>query len=129
MPKDIVLCVDDEPTVLQACSNAVAVAGFRAVTAENGADGLEAFKRLQDEICLVLSDIVMPVLSGIDMAESIRQIDPQAKILLMSGYSDAILESRGRSQYPFIRKPFIHGMLIERIRSIRDNPDSAASAC
>lgn len=53
MPKDVVLCVDDEPIVLRACTIAVAQAGFRSVVAENGAAGLEAFMELKDEICLV----------------------------------------------------------------------------
>src|SRR5436305_7542667 len=88
VPKDIILCVDDEPIVLRACTVAVAQAGFRAAIAENGAAGLEAFMQLKDEICLVLSDIIMPAVGGIDMAESILQIAPNTKILMMSGYSD-----------------------------------------
>src|SRR5213078_3771655 len=97
VPKDIVLVVDDEPIVLRACTVAVARTGFRAVIAENGAAGLETFMELRDEICLVLSDIIMPAVNGIDMAESILQIDPQAKILLMSGYSDSVIEFQGRN--------------------------------
>ena len=128
MPKDIVLCVDDEAIVLRACSIAVAVAGYRPVVAENGAAGLETFAQLRDEICLVLSDIIMPAVNGIDLAESILEIDPQAKILLMSGYSDAVLERQGRNRFPFIRKPFMYSMLIEKIRSLLDIAGEAASA-
>ena len=128
MPKDIVLCVDDEPIVLRYCSIAVAQAGYRVVVAENGAAGLEVFLQLKDGICLVLSDIIMPAVSGIDMAESILQVEPQAKILLMSGYSDEVIELQGRNRFPFIRKPFIYAMLIEKIRSIVGASDAAASA-
>lgn len=128
MAKDIVLCVDDEPIVLRACTIAVALAGFRPVISENGAAGLETFMQLKDEICLVLTDIIMPAVSGLDMAESILQIDPRAKILLMSGYSDAVIETQGRKRFPFIRKPFIYTMLIEKIRSILETTDAAASA-
>ena len=128
MPKDIVLCVDDEPIVLRSCSVAIAHAGLRCVVAENGAAGLEAFMQLKDEICLVLSDIIMPAVGGIEMAESILQIDPQARILLMSGYSDSVIELQGRNRFPFIRKPFIHGMLIEKIRSVMEASDTATSS-
>src|SRR5438270_13358642 len=107
------------------CSVAVAHAGFRSVVAENGAAGLEVFMALKDEICLVLSDIIMPAVSGIDLAESILKIEPQAKILLMSGYSDDVIELQGRNKFPFIRKPFIHGMLVERIRSVIGYSDAA----
>ena len=118
MPRDIVLCVDDEPIVLRACTISVAQAGFRSAVAENGAAGLDAFMQLKDEICLVLSDVVMPPFNGIEMAESILQIDPQAKIILLSGYSNEALERLGRKRLPFIRKPFIRAVLIETIRSL-----------
>ena len=128
MPKDVVLCVDDEPIVLRACTIAVAMAGFRPVIAENGAAGLETFMQLQDEICLVLSDIIMPAVNGIDMAESILQIAPQTKILLMSGYSDEVIERQGRNRFPFLRKPFIYSVLTEKIRSLVGTGADAASA-
>lgn len=121
--------VDDEPIVLRACSIAVARAGFRSVVAENGAAGLEAFVELKDEICLILSDIIMPAVNGLHMAESILEIEPKAKFLMMSGYSDEVIERQGRNRFPFIRKPFIHSILIGKIRSIAGTEaDAAASA-
>jgi len=67
-------------------------------------------------------------MSGIDMARAILEIDPNVKILLMSGYSDEVIELRGRNQFPFVRKPFIYSMLVEKIRSIVKPIDAAASA-
>jgi len=128
MAKNIVLCVDDEPIVLRLCSIAIAQGGFRAVVAENGAAGLEAFIQLKDEICLVLADIIMPAVNGIEMAENILQIDPQAKILLMSGYSDDVIERQGRNDFAFIRKPFIHGMLMEKVLAVMGASDTATSS-
>jgi len=117
MPRDIVLCVDDEPSVLRACSIAIEAAGFRLLVAEDGIAGLQVFEDHRDEICLVLSDVVMPNMTGIEMAEAIRRIDPKAKILLMSGYSDRALQLQAQSLYAFIRKPFIHSVLVDKIRS------------
>jgi two-component system, cell cycle sensor histidine kinase and response regulator CckA len=128
VPKDIILVVDDEPIVLRSCSIAVAQGGFRPVVAENGAAGLEAYLSLRDEICLVLADIVMPAANGIEMANSILQIDPAAKILLMSGYSDDVIELQGRKLFPFIRKPFIYSVLVEKIRTIVSADADAASS-
>jgi FixJ family two-component response regulator len=125
--KDIVLCVDDEAIVLRACSIFIAQAGFRVVVSENGAAGLETFLELKDQICLVLSDIIMPFVNGLEMAEEILQIDPQAKILLMSGYSDSALELQGRKRFPFIRKPFIYATMIEKVQSLVQASDAAAS--
>jgi two-component system cell cycle sensor histidine kinase/response regulator CckA len=116
--KDIILICDDEEVVLRTCSIAVARAGLRAVVAENGVAGLETFLDLREEICLVLADIIMPVMSGVELAAKILEIDKHAKLILMSGYSDSVIELEGRTRFPFIRKPFIHAVLIERIRAI-----------
>lgn len=128
VPKNIVLCVDDEPIVLRACSTALAMAGFRPVVAENGAAGLEVFSNLRAEICLTLADVIMPGLNGIALAECILEMEPHAKILLMSGYGDTVIGSQGANALPVIRKPFIHSLLIGRIRSILEAAGEAASA-
>jgi two-component system, cell cycle sensor histidine kinase and response regulator CckA len=129
VPRDIVLVVDDELIVLRTCSIAVARAGFRPIVAGNGAAGLDAFMELKDEICCVLSDIIMPVMNGLEMAERILQIAPHTKILLMSGYSDEVVERQGRNRFEFIRKPFIYSVLVEKIRSlVRPDADAADSA-
>ncbi len=114
--------------MLRTCSIAVARAGLRAVVAENGVAGLETFIDMRDEICLVLADIIMPVMTGVEMAHKILEIDKHTNIVLMSGYSDSVIETEGRNHFPFIRKPFIHAMLIERIRSIVGNCDAASSS-
>ena len=76
----------------------------------------------------MLSDIIMPAVNGIDMAESILEIAPETKILLMSGYSDEVIEQQGRQQFPFIRKPFIFAVLIKKIRSIIDPAADSTAA-
>jgi CheY-like chemotaxis protein len=119
MNRDLVLCVDDEPTLLGTLPIMLGRAGFRVAVAVNGTAGLEAFLRLRNQVCLVLADIVMPAMNGIDMAEAILQHEPQTKILLMSAYSDdAILRQVRRSGFPLIAKPFDFAKLIEKIRSI-----------
>jgi YesN/AraC family two-component response regulator len=60
----------------------------------------------------------MPAVNGLDMVESILQVNPDMKILVISGYSDNVIEQQGRNRLPFIRKPFIYRMLIEKIQSI-----------
>jgi two-component system cell cycle sensor histidine kinase/response regulator CckA len=125
--RDLVLCVDDEAMVRLTCNFVLSGAGFRVAVAENGAAGLRVFKERRDEICVVLTDVVMPKLNGLEMAKNIREIDPQAKILVMSGYSDRVLEAEGRKRFPFIRKPFINAVLIDKIRSLIENADAKSS--
>jgi two-component system cell cycle sensor histidine kinase/response regulator CckA len=113
--KNIVLVVDDEPMILRTASAALAGIGLRVIVAEDGQVGWESFTKLQDEICLVLTDIVMPVVNGLELAERIREMRPEMKILLMSGYSDKALEIEGRLNFAFIRKPFLPTDLVRRI--------------
>lgn len=116
--RNIVLAVDDEQAVLRTVTTALAMAGFRAMVAENGVAGLECFLRAKDEICLVLSDIIMPVMTGVEMADKILEQEPQTRILLMSGYSSDVIEVNGRKRFPFIRKPFLPADLILKIQNM-----------
>jgi DNA-binding NtrC family response regulator len=116
--RNVVLVVDDEITVLRIASATLSAAGFQVEVAGNGADGLAQFRYFRDQICLVLSDVVMPELGGIDMAEKILESYPETKILLMSGYSDAAMEVQARNRFPFVRKPFLPADLVSRIRRL-----------
>jgi len=123
--KNVVLVVDDEVMVLRSTTVALATAGFEVEVANHGAEGLELFRAFRDRICLVLSDVVMPVLGGMEMAEKILESDPGTKILLMSGYSDAALEVLARKKFPFLRKPFLPADLVRRIRKLLDQAAAA----
>ncbi len=115
--RPVVLVVDDEPSVLRVVSATLSMAGFRVLVADSGAAGLEIFRLRQAEICLVLADVVMPGMSGCEMAEAIREIEGTTRLLLMSGYS----ESEGQAaahHFPLIRKPFLPGDLVRQIHSI-----------
>ena len=115
--KNIILVVDDEQIILRLATSAIGEAGYRAAVAENGAAGVECYVRLKDEICLVLADLMMTSMNGLEMAKRILVIDPNTKILLMSGYSDSVLQTQEPSlRLPFIRKPFLSVELIQKIR-------------
>jgi CheY-like chemotaxis protein len=116
--KNIILVVDDEAIVLRTVTTALAAAEYRVAVAENGLAGWEAFLRLAPEVCLVLTDVVMPVMSGIEMAGQILASTPDAKILLMTGYSDDVIQSRNALQLPLIRKPFLPDDLLRRIHEL-----------
>src|SRR5215831_18088417 len=123
--RNIVLVVDDETTVLRVTSATLAAAGFQVEVAGDGALGVETFRQLRREVCLVLADVVMPGMGGIAMAEQILEIDPTAKILLMSGYSDVAQEVEARNRFPFIRKPFLPADLVHRIRRLLNQAAAA----
>ena len=103
----------------------LAIEGFRVVVAENGLAGFDAFTRCPDEFALVITDIVMPVMNGLEMAEKIRAVRPHARILLMTGYSDAALPALSQSSSVLIRKPFLPDDLIRAVRRALQPPAAA----
>ena len=105
--RNIVLVVDDERDVRRTATLALSQAGYRAEVAEDGKAGLECFIKYRREICLVLTDAVMPVMNGLKMVEKILELDPGMKILFMTGYSEAELNVLTRTNFALIRKPFL----------------------
>ena len=116
---------EDEPLVVRVVTMGLSVAGFRAAVAENGAVALEIYRELREEICIVLADVLMPAVTGVQLADRIREVDPEMPILLMTGYSDHELVNEAQKRYPVLRKPFLHADLIRRIRSVLDAGQSA----
>ena len=72
----LVLVAEDETVIVRGITIALAKGGLRAIVAENGAAGLEAFLAEPDAIDLVLADVVMPVMDGITMVRDIRRVRP-----------------------------------------------------
>ena len=124
--KPLILVVDDEPIVLRMATAVLGNAGYEALVAENGVQGLYLFEQYADQIVLVLADIIMPELHGPDLANRILGIKPDAKVLLMSGYSNSVIENEARKRFPFIRKPFLPQDLVSKIRSMLVQPAASA---
>jgi PleD family two-component response regulator len=68
MPKTKVLVVDDQPVVSQVCSAVLQKHGFEPVVVPNGLEGIHAYEKYQNELCLTLLDVSMPGMSGIEVA-------------------------------------------------------------
>jgi DNA-binding NtrC family response regulator len=117
-PQNTVLVVDDEPEIRRMATVALSMAGLSAQVAANGKEGMECFVKHRHQICLVISDVVMPIMNGLEMVKAILEIDPKAKILMMSAYSSADLEIQAREHFAFIRKPFLAQDFIHKIREL-----------
>jgi DNA-binding response OmpR family regulator len=98
--------VDDEPIVVRSVTSTLGHAGYTAIVAENGATGLEAFLSQPDDFALVLTDVRMPVMNGIAMAEEIRKARPDIPIVMMTGYSE-VMEKVHSARFAVLRKPFL----------------------
>ncbi|MGB7602421.1 MAG: response regulator [Candidatus Sulfotelmatobacter sp.] len=128
---ETVLLVEDEALVRRAIREALQSAGYRVITARNAANALNAYHECPVPVDLLLSDVVMPGISGHQLAESMFALCPHIRIVLISGYIEQ-LSPRGLSPFrkEYLAKPFSISTLLKRIRETldRDPIDFAAPA-
>jgi len=124
--EETILIVDDEDIILTVGEQMLQSMGYRAVAAQGGRAAVELYKEKKDMIDLVVLDLIMPDLGGAETFEFLKQIDPNIKVLLSSGYGrdghvEEILE---RGCDGFIQKPFDINELSSKIRGILDHQSS-----
>lgn len=115
-----VLLVDDEEVILEVGKDLLEVMGYRVLEAKGGKDAVEIYRKNRDCIDIVLLDMVMPDMGGGEAYDRMKEIDPDIKVLLSSGFSidgeaSEILE---RGCNGFIQKPFTMKELSGKIRRI-----------
>jgi len=112
-----VLVVDDDPTTRGTIARMLEAGGFGVVEASSGADAIDRLRVMRGGIDLVLSDVQMPGMSGIDLSYAIREEFPTIPVAIVSGdVSDLERSVIGRSDVPFIKKPFHADSLYSALR-------------
>jgi NO-binding membrane sensor protein with MHYT domain/nitrogen-specific signal transduction histidine kinase/CheY-like chemotaxis protein len=117
---DTILLVEDEPALRRVVSKMLRAAGYSVHEAENGQDALIRYLHQLDDIDLVLSDLIMPQMGGIELVKRFRARRPGIRVLFMSGYSEEALTSAGALLAPLIQKPFTMTDLTAAIRVVLD---------
>ncbi len=119
------LIVEDDPSVQTVLRDYLVGRGFSVLTADDGAEGLDIARREGIRLDLVLSDVVMPRMNGIELARRLRDELPHLKILLVSGHAkdrDRALEESVQDRLcAFLQKPFTPEKLAQRIRVLLDS--------
>jgi CheY-like chemotaxis protein len=118
-----VLVVDDNARVLQAVSQLVGALGYSVLTAASGREALRVFGEHQAHIGCVLLDLTMPEMDGLETMQALHAVDPTARIVLSSGYSEQAVRRRISGDGPtrFLQKPFVEDDLKAAIESaLRD---------
>jgi putative two-component system response regulator len=107
-----ILVVDDDVQVLETVSSLMRAYGFPVISCENATDALAHLQ--ENRILTVLTDINMPVISGIELLEKIRQAYPQIPVILMTGFAelDVSIEAVRRGAFNFVTKPCKSAYLI-----------------
>jgi CheY-like chemotaxis protein len=128
---ETILLAEDEGFVRKATTEVLQAAGYKLMTARTGAEAMDACRQLSEPIDLLLADIVMPGMSGRDLASEFEILSPHARVLLMSGYAGQLsrchMSPHGRN---CVAKPFSVHTLLRKVREVLDtNPfDGAARA-
>ena len=104
--KPIVLVIDDEESMRDSCSLILTRSNFQAETAAEGLSGLQKIRDLKPD--LVLVDLKMPGISGFEVLENLKQIDPHIIPIVITGYAtvDSAVEAMKKGAYDFLSKPF-----------------------
>ncbi len=122
---ETLLVVEDEKSVRDIVVSSLEQYGYHIIQAENGPEAIKKAKAARGPVHLLLSDVVMPEMSGIELSKKICQLYPKVKVCFMSGYADGMVDNHDMldEEAHFIQKPFSTQVLVSKIREILDSHD------
>jgi two-component system, cell cycle sensor histidine kinase and response regulator CckA len=112
-----VLVAEDEPAVRVLIRLALEPLGYTVLEAADGYEALQLIEQRHIQIHLLLTDVIMPLMNGYELAKRLESIHPATKVLYMSGYTDEVLAFHGitKPEIDFIQKPFTPSELAEKV--------------
>ena len=120
---ETILLVDDEESILDLGDQMLTLAGYEVLKARNGKEALEIYREKKDHISLVILDLIMPVMEGTQCMEELLKVNPNAKILLTSGYATGeqakqpiVARAKGS-----VVKPYRAKEILRTIRGVLDD--------
>jgi PAS domain S-box-containing protein len=119
---ETVLLVEDESAVRKMLSEALSRTGYRVWEAANGAEALHKYGDLVAEMDLLVTDIMMPVMNGLQLAEELRSRRPNLNVVFMSGHAEDVISGQGSigSSSDLLQKPFVPDVLVQKVRKVLD---------
>jgi len=122
---ETILLIEDEETLRELVRAVLVSKGYTVITAEDGEEGLKAFLSHQEEIAVVICDVGLPRLGGVEVLQRIRARIPRTKVIIASGFIDqdakAAMYKAGANE--FIQKPYSPDEVLRKIRDIVDAGD------
>jgi CheY-like chemotaxis protein len=117
---ETILLVEDEPQVRSLTRTMLARLGYRVLEAESADEALRITSGHEGPLDLLLTDVVMPRMSGTDLARHVQTARPGVRVLYMSGYTDNGVIDQGMlaAGTPFIQKPFTSAGLSRKVREV-----------
>ena len=122
--KETILLVEDEPAVRELARMVLSEQGYTVIEAQNSEDAVRLAGRYGSEIHLLLTDVVMPGMSGHDLAKHLTALYTDLRVLYMSGYTYNVIAENGTLEegLSFLQKPFTPQVLTQRVREALSGP-------
>jgi CheY-like chemotaxis protein len=118
---ETILLVEDDEAVLEIVRNLLSLNRYLVIEAHNGFQALAICQDYSDIIHLMITDIIMPQMNGIELAKRARSLRPDMKVLFMSGYVPEYLQQQGLTDnMVLLRKPFGLEDLVLKMRAVRE---------
>jgi CheY-like chemotaxis protein len=119
---ETVLLVEDEEDVLKLARSILARAGYQTLTAKNGAEALRIIETSEEAVHLLLTDVVMPGMSGRALADGAQSLRPGLRVLFTSGYTDDAIVHHGvlDAGTHLLEKPYSRKTLLSAVRAALD---------
>ncbi len=115
-----VMVVEDQPDLLNLAKDTLEDFGYRVITALSPSEAILLFGMFREEIDLVLTDVIMPIMNGNELRSRIEKVKPDIKTLFMSGYTANVITDGGmlNEGIEFIQKPFTPKTLAKKVRDV-----------
>ena len=128
--RETILIVDDEESVRSAVRRILQKFGYEVLVAADGAEALQILRRAERHVSLLLTDMVMPVMSGRELVEQAARAYPELRIVVMSGHTEdpSLRQGQLAAEHAFIAKPFTLSDLSATIRRVIDGAPSSTLA-
>ena len=120
--RETILLVEDDPSVRGLVFEALRINGYTVLEARHGIEALLTGTKHMGPIHLLLTDVVMPQMSGPEVADKLTTLRPDMKVLYMSGYPDHPVFAQGglKKATAFLQKPFTPNVLVQKVREVLD---------
>jgi CheY-like chemotaxis protein len=128
--RETVLLVEDAKRVREVVREILEMSGYEVLEARHGAEALQISGRHHGSIRLMVTDVVMPEMSGRELAQRLAPLRPDMRVLYMSGYTDDAIVKHGvlDAGIAFIAKPFTPDALAAKVREVLDSAPRSRSA-
>jgi CheY-like chemotaxis protein len=127
---ETLLLVEDDDAVCMVARLALETQGYHVLSARSGQEALEIYAMAERPIDMLVTDVVMPAMSGRELAEILQRKRPDLKVLFLSGYTDDAIVRHGvlRADVAFLPKPYTPQALAIKVRAVLDEPAPSANA-